>query len=222
MNSKRHGLVLAATLIAVAMAVNPAFAEESATAKEHVKKEDTHAKASAPAKDHAQAKESAQAKDHAPAKVSTQEKAKPAVKKAKVAAKKAGAKPVEAKVVEKQPQPTTPVTGGGAESTANSAKKGEPEVSSVAPAPLPYVTRKVSALVESSPSNCDIEVDGVYVGSTPVELQLKEGVHGMKVSRSGFIAWEKTVKAYNGIFIHATLTQESSRKFEVSETVKAK
>lgn len=210
MNSKRHGLVLAATLIALAMAVNPAFAEESATAKDHVKKEDTHSKASAPAK------------DHAPAKVSTQEKAKPAVKKAKVSAKKVVAKPNETKVSEKHPQPTTPVTGGGAESPANSAKKAEPEVSSVAPAPLPYVTRKVSALVESTPSNCDIEIDGVYVGSTPVELQLKEGVHGMKVSRSGFIAWEKTVKAYNGIFIHATLTQESSRKFEVSETVKAK
>ncbi len=202
MNRKRHGLILAAILIAVTVAATPAFAEESAPPKEHVKKEE------------------------AKSKTSDQAKAKPVVKKAKPAAKKteakAAEKTVEKKVTEKKPEPTTPVAGGGAESTMNSSKKSEAEVSSVAPAPLPYVTRKVSALVESTPSNCDIEVDGVYVGVTPVELQLKEGVHGMKVSRSGFIAWEKTVKAYNGIFIHATLAQEASRKFEVSETVKAK
>jgi hypothetical protein len=201
MDKKIHSLFLAAIIAAVAITATPAFSEEPPP-KEHLKKEE--------------------AKGHAPAKAPAQEKAKPAVKKAKRAAKKPVAKPAEAKAPEKQAQPTTPVAGGGAESTANSAKKTEPEVSSVAPAPLPYVTRKVSALVESTPSNCDIEIDGVYVGSTPVELQLKEGVHGMKVSRNGFISWEKTVKAYNGIFIHATLAQESSRKFEVSETVKAK
>lgn len=199
MNKKKQSLVLAAVFIAIAMAATPAFAEESAAPKEHVKKEEAKAKAPDTAK------------------------AKPVIKKARSATKKAVAKSAENKVAEKKPpSPTTPVAGGGAESPANSAKKGEAEVSSVAPAPLPYVTRKVSALVESTPSNCDIEVDGVYVGVTPVELQLKEGVHGMKVSRSGFIAWEKTVKAYNGIFIHATLAQESSRKFEVNETVKAK
>jgi hypothetical protein len=204
MDKKRHSLVLAAIIIAVAMAANPAFSEDPPLPKEHVNKEVVKAKTPAPAKAPEQAK------------------AKPAVKKAKRATKKVAAKPVETKVPEIQALPTTPVAGGGAESTANSAKKTEPEVSSVSPAPLPYVTRKVSALVESNPNNCDIEVDGVYVGSTPVELQLKEGVHGVKVSRSGFIAWEKTVKAYNGIFIHATLAQESSRKFEVNETVKAK
>jgi hypothetical protein len=204
MDKKKHSLVLAAIFIAVAVAANPAFAEEPPPPKEHGKKEE------------------AKARTPAPAKTPVQAKAKPAVKKAKRATKKAESKPVETHVPEEQAQPTTPVAGGGAESTANSAKKTEPEVSSVTPAPLPYVTRKVSALVESTPSNCDIEVDGVYVGSTPVELQIKEGVHGVKVSRSGFIAWEKTVKAYNGIFIHATLAQESSRKFEVNETVKAK
>ncbi|MBF0291800.1 MAG: PEGA domain-containing protein [Nitrospinae bacterium] len=192
MRQKRHSHVLSAIVVALAMAAAPAFAEEAAHPKEIVKKEEA--------------------------------KAKPAVKKTRSAAAKKNAepKPVEKKAEEKKAAPTTPVTGGGAESPANSSKKGETEVSSVAPAPLPYVTRKVSALVESTPSNCDIEIDGVYVGVTPVELQLKEGVHAMKVSRSGFIAWEKTVKAYNGIFIHATLAQESSRKFEVSETVKAK
>lgn len=199
MRQKRQGHVLSAIVIALALAVAPAFAEESVHPKENVKKEEAKAKTPETAK------------------------AKPAVKKARPAAKKnAEPKPVEKKAEEKKAAPTTPVSAGGAESPANSSKKGEAEVSSVAPAPLPYVTRKVSALVESTPSNCDIEVDGVYVGVTPVELQLKEGVHAMKVSRSGFIAWEKTVKAYNGIFIHATLAQESSRKFEVSETVKAK
>lgn len=204
MDKKRRGLILAAILIASSMAAIPASSEEAAPPKELVKKEEAKAKPAAKAK--------------APA----QEKAKPVVKKAKPAAKNAEAKPVETKAPEKHPQAITPVTGGGAESPVNAVKKTEPEVSSVAPAPLPYVTRKVSALVESNPSNCDIEVDGVYVGSTPVELQLKEGVHAVKVSRSGFIPWEKTVKAYNGIFIHATLAQESSRKFEVNETVKAK
>lgn len=216
MKKKIDCLILAAILIASAMVADVSFAEEAAAPKDHAKKEEVKAKASAPAKTPVPAKAAA------PAKSPEKPKPKPAVKKAKPAAKNGDGSHVETKAPEKHPQPTTPVTGGGAESTANAAKKNEPEVSSVAPAPLPYVTRKVSALVESNPSNCDIEVDGVYVGSTPVELQLKEGVHAMKVSRNGFISWEKTVKAYNGIFIHATLAQESSRKFEVNETVKAK
>lgn len=157
--------------------------------------------------------------------ISSSTKKAAAVKKAKASVKKKVVKPAEpvsASPKPQEPSPTTPVSGGGAESPTRGLKLADYEKSSVTVEPLPYVTRKVSALIESTPPSCDIEVDGVYVGATPVELHLKEGTHFMRISRGGYLPWEKTVKAYNGIFIYATLTQESTRKIEINESVKAK
>ncbi len=108
-----------------------------------------------------------------------------------------------------------PTSAGGAEAIQDVAAAAPPaEEVVVTTTPMPLLMRKVSVLIESTPSNSDIEVDGVYIGSTPVQVSMKEGVHHMQVAKEGFLPWARTVKAYNGLYVNATLVQESSTKSE--------
>lgn len=110
------------------------------------------------------------------------------------------------------------VAGGGAQvaSAMTQAPKEQKVETVVTTTPIQRMTRKVSVLIESSPDNCDIEVDGVYIGVTPVQVSLKEGVHHMKIARAGYLPWSRTVKAYNGLFVNATLVQSSVIKEETT------
>ncbi|MBI5815606.1 MAG: PEGA domain-containing protein [Nitrospinae bacterium] len=175
------------------------------------------------------AEEGAQAKvEKEPAKQAKAEAAKPATAKKstkKSKTKKSAPKAEEAKKAE--PAPAKPETaevasGGGAESTVNLKTRPKEGEAAATLAPTPYMIRKVSVLVESNPSGCDIEVDGVFIGVTPLEVTLKEGVHGVKISREGFLPWEKAVKAYSGLYINPSLVQESTKKRDVTESVKVK
>lgn len=103
----------------------------------------------------------------------------------------------------------TPTTGGDAAMPGAQAGEGKGAVTTT---PMPVMIRKVSVLIESEPSNSDIEVNGVYVGTTPLQVSLKEGVHHMKIRREGYLSWERAVKAYNGLYVSATLVQQSTVK----------
>jgi len=121
----------------------------------------------------------------------------------------------------------TPVSGAGVESvTASSAAmsgKAPPRRTGVlTTTPMPPTIRKVSVLIESSPSNCGIEVDGVYIGVTPVQVSMKEGVHHVRISKEGYLPWERPVKAYHGLYVNPTLVQESTRKRDLTESATAK
>jgi hypothetical protein len=127
-------------------------------------------------------------------------------------------------VLSKSPRPKvdkmeTPVSGGGAQSAreSNRAKEKRKQVM-VTTSVLPPMVRKVSVLVESEPSNSDIEVDGVYVGTTPVQLSLKEGVHHVRLAMPGYIPWERSVKAYNGLTVSPTLVHEEKIKRDITRT----
>ena len=120
-------------------------------------------------------------------------------------------------------QAETPFTGGGAASAIEVGETFRKNPTAVITTTvLPPTIRKVSVLVESNPSNSDIEVDGVYVGATPVQITLKEGVHHVKVSREGFLPWEKSVKAYNGLTVSPTLVQESVIKRDTTRSATTK
>jgi hypothetical protein len=114
----------------------------------------------------------------------------------------------------------TPVTGGGADATGAHVGETFEKVPTavITTTALPPTIRKVSVLIESNPTNADIEVDGVYVGATPVQLSLKEGVHFVRISREGRIPWERSVKAYNGLTVSPTLVEESTIKRDVTVT----
>jgi hypothetical protein len=69
-------------------------------------------------------------------------------------------------------------------------------------------TTKLS--IASNPGSADIEVDGNFVGNTPSTVELEAGNHVVKVSKSGYKAWERKLKASGGsVNINAELEAET-------------
>jgi PEGA domain len=64
--------------------------------------------------------------------------------------------------------------------------------------------------VKSTPDGADITVDDRYMGSTPSNLKLAPGDHKIKLEKSGFKAWERTLAVSIGgtTNINATLDKE--------------
>ncbi len=53
---------------------------------------------------------------------------------------------------------------------------------------------KVPVQFSSEPGGADIYVDGDFVGSTPSKISLAPGEHTIKITRSGYTAWERKMK----------------------------
>jgi hypothetical protein len=72
----------------------------------------------------------------------------------------------------------------------------------VAPAAGTTVSSSLSATsgltVEASVPNCDIEVDGSFMGSTPSTLQLAPGKHEVVVKKVGYQDWSRSMMVGNG------------------------
>jgi hypothetical protein len=75
------------------------------------------------------------------------------------------------------------------------------------PADSPAATSLSIVTVKSTPDGADITVDGKYVGSTPSSVKLLSGDHTVKIEKSGFKAWERTmtVSPEGQVTIDATL-----------------
>lgn len=71
---------------------------------------------------------------------------------------------------------------------------------------VPRVSIRVPIM--SSPDGADIEIDGLYVGNTPLELDLPEGIHEIVISKPGYEPWSKRVNVYSGLRIMATLVEK--------------
>jgi hypothetical protein len=52
--------------------------------------------------------------------------------------------------------------------------------------------------VEASVPNCDIEVDGSFVGSTPSTLNLAPGKHEILVKKAGYQDWSRSMMVSSG------------------------
>jgi len=52
--------------------------------------------------------------------------------------------------------------------------------------------------IDASVANCDIEVDGSFVGSTPSTLNLAPGKHDLVVKKSGYQDWKRTINVTGG------------------------
>ena len=82
---------------------------------------------------------------------------------------------------------------------APDATQAQAPVSSVAPSTNsadPPATASVE--VKSTPDGADITVDGKYVGSTPSTLKLPVGDHKIKLEKTGFKTWERTLAVSAG------------------------
>ncbi|MFW5981328.1 MAG: PEGA domain-containing protein [bacterium] len=46
----------------------------------------------------------------------------------------------------------------------------------------------------SNPSGASIELDGLYIGNTPLEIPVEPGVHSVKIFKGGYRVWKMNVK----------------------------
>jgi hypothetical protein len=59
-------------------------------------------------------------------------------------------------------------------------------------------TGEATAEISSDPLGADIEIDGNFVGSTPSSVGIVAGEHTLRVSKSGYKKWERTLKSSTG------------------------
>jgi hypothetical protein len=59
-------------------------------------------------------------------------------------------------------------------------------------------TGEATAEISSDPLGADIEIDGNFVGSTPSLVGIVAGEHTVRVSKSGYRRWERTLKSSTG------------------------
>lgn len=55
-----------------------------------------------------------------------------------------------------------------------------------------------SVNITFTPAGADIEVDGVFVGSTPSQLNLNHGDHNITIRKAGFSEWKRKVRIRGG------------------------
>jgi hypothetical protein len=65
-----------------------------------------------------------------------------------------------------------------------------------------------SIAIKSEPDGADITADGKYVGSTPSTVRLSPGDHAIKVEKSGFTAWERTISVSSDSEVTVSATLE--------------
>jgi membrane-associated protease RseP (regulator of RpoE activity) len=63
---------------------------------------------------------------------------------------------------------------------------------------LARYTGEATAEISSDPLGADIEIDGNFVGSTPSSVGIVAGEHTLRVSKSGYRRWERTLKSSTG------------------------
>lgn len=88
--------------------------------------------------------------------------------------------------------PASPMTQRNAASTESAAAPARPETGTLE--------------IGSTPAGADIEIDGVFVGSTPSALNVPIGDHDLAISKPGFKPWKRKMHAYPGkVTISVTL-----------------
>jgi hypothetical protein len=65
-------------------------------------------------------------------------------------------------------------------------------------APAPPAAQQSLITVDASAPNCDIEVDGNFMGSTPSTLNLASGKHEIVVKKTGYQDWSRSMAVVSG------------------------
>jgi len=85
-------------------------------------------------------------------------------------------------------------------------KTGDPVAASAAPAAA-AAAEMSSLIVESSVPGADIEIDGVFVGSTPSTLSVVPGQHTITVKKKGYADWSRAMNV-SGNSVHLKADME--------------
>ena len=83
------------------------------------------------------------------------------------------------------------------------------EAVSAGPTPTTAETTLSSIEIKSTPDGADITVDEKFMGNTPSTLKLAPGDHKIKVEKTGFKPWEKTLTVGAGGTASISATLES-------------
>jgi len=67
----------------------------------------------------------------------------------------------------------------------------------------------IAVPVATVPEGADVLLGGVWVGSTPAELELSIGVHEIEIARPGYVTWRRQVKVEPGTRIEVNLARTS-------------
>ena len=70
------------------------------------------------------------------------------------------------------------------------------------------LARRAGVAFESAPSDAEIYVDDMLVGTTPTTITLPAGPHKIRVAAKGFKEWEKKVQMLKGNEAHLKATLE--------------
>lgn len=66
--------------------------------------------------------------------------------------------------------------------------------------------RLVEVVFESVPAGANVEINGIYIGSTPITYSLEDGkVYQVRITYPGTTPWEMQVRAYEGLVVNVTL-----------------
>lgn len=79
--------------------------------------------------------------------------------------------------------------------------------------PTPSAAVQASLVIESVPPGADVEIDGVFVGSTPSTVSIAPGSRRISVRKKGFADWTRTLDVSGGtIHLNAELEQEQKEQ----------
>jgi hypothetical protein len=69
---------------------------------------------------------------------------------------------------------------------------------------------EATVAINSTPEGADITVDGKYVGNTPATLRLGTGDHAVKIEKTGFAVWQRSVSVTAGSNLSLSPTLEKA------------
>lgn len=87
------------------------------------------------------------------------------------------------------------------------------EMARFAPAASPSSTITASIFqisIDANVPNCDIEIDGAFVGNTPSQLSVSQGKHSIAVKKTGYVNWTRTLSV-SGSGVHLNAEMEASQ-----------
>ena len=77
-------------------------------------------------------------------------------------------------------------------------------------APQQPTAAEATVIINSTPEGADITVDGKYVGNTPSTLRLGSGDHTVKIDKTGFATWQRSVSITGGSNLTLSPTLEKN------------
>jgi hypothetical protein len=63
---------------------------------------------------------------------------------------------------------------------------------------VPSSATEASIAIKSDPEAAEITINGKFVGTTPSTIQLKPGDHTVRIEKTGFRSWQKTISVTAG------------------------